>query len=116
MSDATDAILDVIDAITEYGSTITLKSITPGAYDTTTGETADVIADTITKALPKDYKGTELEAPDVYVDDVKFMLYTSDVITYHDKIVYDSVTYNIININKKILQDLNIVYTIQGRA
>ncbi len=116
MSDATDAVLDVIEAIDEYGSSITLNSIIPGVYDTTTGETADTVTPHVMKALPKDYKGKELDALDVHVNDIKFMLYHSGAIGYHDKIVYNSVTYNLLNIDKKILQDINIVYTIQGRA
>ena len=43
MSDATEAIKDIIEAINEYGSTITLNIITEGAYNPVTGDTDDTI-------------------------------------------------------------------------
>ena len=56
MSDATDAIEDIIEAINEYGSTITLNIITVGTHDTVNGgTTGGSTASVITKALPKNY-------------------------------------------------------------
>ncbi len=116
MSDATDAVIDIIEAIDEYGSAITLNSITTGVYDTTTGLTADTVVPHVMKALPKDYTSKELDNKDIHINDIKFVLYFDGPIGYDDKIIFNSVTYNLLNIDKKILQDVNIVYTIQGRA
>ncbi len=117
MSDATDAIADVIEAIEEYGSTVTLNIITAGTHDTVNGgTTGDTTVPVSTKALPKNYTSKELQNTEIHATDIKFMIYHSTEIAYKDNIVYDGKTYKLLNIDKKILQDLNIIYTIQGRA
>ena len=116
MSDATDAIFDIKEAILEYGSTITLNIITEGAYNTVTGDTDDIITPHSMKSLPKNYTSKELESPDIYVKDMKFMLYFDGEINYSDNLVFNGKTYTFLNIDKKFLQDENLIYTIQCRA
>jgi len=116
MSDATEAIVDIIEAIDEYGSGITLNIITKGEYDVIEGESADSITAVTTKALPKNYTSQELQNTDIHTTDIKFMLYYDGEISYKDNIVFDGKTYNLLNIDKKIFQDETIIYTIQGRV
>jgi len=116
MSDATEAIEDIIEAINEYGSSITLNIITKGEYDPVAGESSDITTPIITKALPKNYTSRELQNPDIHITDIKFMIYYDSEIAYKDNLVFDGKTYNLLNIDKKILQDETIIYTIQGRV
>ena len=116
MSDATDAIFDIKEAILEYGSTITLNIITEGAYNTVTGDTDDIITPHSMKSLPKNYTSKELESPDIYVKDIKFLLYFDGEIDYSDNLIFNGQTYKMLNIDKKFLQDENLIYTIQGRV
>ena len=116
MSDATEAIKDIIEAINEYGSTITLNIVTEGAYNPVTGDTDDTITPNPMKALPKNYTSKELESPNIYVKDIKFLLYFDGEINYSDNLVFNGQTYTFLNIDKKFLQDKNLIYTIQGRV
>lgn len=116
MNDATLAIQDIQDALAEYGSSVTLQLITRGAYDTTTGETADVVVNTPLKALPQNYDTRDIDGVKILATDIRFLLYYDGEIGDEDKIVFNSVTYNLLKIDKKILQDANLLYTLQGRA
>lgn len=116
MSDATDAIVDIVEAITEYGSSCTLRIVAKGLYNTTTGETSNVNTDVPTKCLIMNYDNKELESPDIHVDDLKFFIYYDGDVSIKDKIIFSGKTYNFMKVDKKILQDVNLLYTIQGRV
>ena len=116
MGDATEAIIDIKEAILEYGSTITLNIVTEGAYNPVTGDTDDTITPRPVKALPRNYTSKELESPDIYVKDIKFLLYFDGEINYSDNLIFNGKTYTLLNIDKKFLQDENLIYTIQGRV
>ena len=116
MSEATDAIIDIQEALEEYGSDIVLKSVTEGAYNPVTGETTDTVVTTNLKAIIKDFAGEELINDSIGVKDLKFMIYFASEIKYTDTITFDSKVYKILNIDKTILQNTNLLYIIQGRA
>ena len=116
MSDATEAIIEIKEAILEYGSTITLNIVTEGAYNPVTGESDDIITPHSMKSLPKNYTSKELESPDIYVKDIKFLLYFDGEIDYNDNLIFNGKTYTFLNIDKKFLQDENLIYTIQCRV
>ena len=115
MSDATEAIEDIIEAINEYGSSITLNIITKGVYNTTTGETSDTNAPVTMKALIQSYTSKELQNTDIHADDIRFVIYLDGAVEYKDTITFDSQVYKLLNIDPKYLQDENLMYTIQGR-
>ena len=116
MSDATDAILDIQEALEEYGSSIVFNSIVLGPYDPVLGEAPKIITPHPTKALISDYTSKELENNDININDVKFRFYYNGIIDYSDNIIFGGKTYNLMNVDKKILQDENLIYTLQGRA
>ena len=117
MSEATDAIIDIQEALEEYGSDIVLKSVTTeGTYNPATGETTDTVVTTNLKAIIKDFAGEELINDSIGVKDLKFMIYFASEIKYTDTITFDSKVYKILNIDKTILQNTNLLYIIQGRA
>jgi len=116
MSDATDAIVDIQEAVLEYGSSITLNTIVKGAYDPVEGEATDIVTPHSMKSLINDYTTKELENNNIRTTDIKFRFYYAGSIGYDDQIVFDGKTYTLENIDKKILQDENLIYTIQGRV
>ena len=116
MFDALDAINDIVEAIEEYGSTVTLNIITAGVYDTATGETTSTVVSFPTKAIPSNYTSREIDNTNIHATDLRFKIYYSGVIDYTYKIVFDGKTYKLMNIDKKIMQDTNLLYEIQGRV
>jgi len=114
MSDATDAIADIQEALDEYGSAITLQIITKGALDLDTGRKAETIVEHNIQALPGTY-GKDEQNENVHPKDIKFRFYFDSEIGYEDRIIFQGETYGIEQIDKKILQNENLIYTIQGR-
>jgi Mg/Co/Ni transporter MgtE len=114
MTDAQEAVIDIVEALTEYGSGISINVITEGVYDPTTGLKSKTTVSTNTKGLPRNYNSAEL-SDKIFVTDMEFRLYFSGTIAYKDTITYQSKTYTIMNIYKKVLQNTLIMYTIQGR-
>jgi len=116
MSDATDVINDIQEAIDEYGSDIILNIITIGGYDPIEGEGSDTPTPHNLASLIADYTTKELESPNIHVNDIKFRFYYNGEIGYDDQIVFGGKTYSLENIDKQILQNENLIYTIQGRV
>ena len=115
MSDATDAILDIQDALEEYGSDITLQIITQGAFNSNTGMKEVVIVPFLLKAIISTYSNKEAVDPNIHPKDIKFRFYSTQSIGYTDKILFQGDTYSIERFDKKIFQNENLIYTIQGR-
>lgn len=116
MTDAQSAIIDIQEALAEYGSVITFKSVTQGVYSPLTGN-AETTTDTITKAIIKRYASKELS--EVVKDNVAVNSYELSAMFYHsgevkvnDKIVLNGATYNIIYVSPLYLQDVIIKYEV----
>ena len=116
MSDALDAIEDIKEALEEYGSNIELRQITTGIFNPGEGETLDTFVDKPLKVLIKKYNSFERQNTEIHNDDLKLMLYFDESITYDDRIILLSSPYKILNIDKKVLQNENLFYTLQIRA
>ena len=114
MTDAQEAVIDIVEALTEHGSDVTINVVTEGVYDPSTGTKTKTTVSTNTKALPRNYNSDEL-SDKIFVTDMEFRLYFSGTIAYKDTITYQSKTYTIMNIYKKVLQNTLIMYTVQGR-
>lgn len=114
MTDAELAIIDVKQAISEYGSTIILRETTEGAYDPYNPEN-DINTDTNTKGIFKSSvsKNIANSVPQTFMEQFeKVIIIDSDVAidkTKH-KIVYKNVEYEIIWFNDPILQDETLLY------
>lgn len=116
MTDAQSAIIDVQEALAEYGSAITFKSITQGVYSPLTGNT-ETSTDTATKALIKRFASKELS--EIVKDNIAVnsyelsaMFYHSGTVKLNDKIVLSGVTYNIIYVSPLYLQDIIVKYEV----
>lgn len=110
MSDATDAIEDIVEAINEYGTSISLRSVSEDSYDPYTGSTV-TNTDVELKAF------VSLEASRVlsqqfakHTYDLALKTYHTTKITKADEIIYDGQTYKILYVSSKILQGTAIIY------
>ena len=114
MSEATDAIADLIDALDEFGTSITLNKITKtGAYVPATGAYATTTVATTKKAFIKQFASEKLvNNPLVKVSgyDVVFKLNHDEAITTDWTIVYNSDAYKILLVDTSILQNEDILY------
>ena len=114
MSDATEAIQDIIEAIEEYGSTIRIATETETGYDPYTGatysttyeDTKAVISKHASKSMSEVMEANRITS----AYDLSIKLYTTTELTKANKIVYDGDTYEITFISDKILQDTRIIY------
>ena len=116
MSEATETIVDIQEALAEYGSSIIIKKSVNevrNAYGVVT--TAATSTTENTKAFIKRYATNNIFMK-LYQDfinsyDLSIRLYTSQIINKEEyTISYQSQIYNIVDIEKKILQDEIIYY------
>ena len=105
------------DLINQFGSTVTLKKPSSSTYDIASGSTV-VIAGTETayKANIESYSSDEIQGL-IQSGDIKIMVPSEgiEIKMSEDKIIFDSIEYNIINIEPIYLQDIVIVYNLQVR-
>jgi len=104
------------DLINQFGSTAILKKPSSSNYDIASG-TNIVIAGTQTthKAHIESYSSEEIKGL-VQSGDVRIMVATIDSISVSkDKIIFNDIEYNIINVEPIIMQDTVIAYTLQVR-
>ena len=100
--------------INQFGSTITLKTET-NSYNTATGqiESSLVSSDPI-KAGIESYTSQEVQGI-VQAGDMKVMIGNAIVPTLNNKVVFNSNTYNIINIEPLYMENVAVIYTLQVR-
>jgi len=116
MTDAQSAIIDIKEALAEYGSAITLISVTQTGYNPATGGT-ETTASTSTKAIIKQYASTELSArvaDNVALNSYQLsaMFYFDGVVDIGDRITFRGETMNIIYVMPLYLQDTVIKYEV----
>lgn len=109
MTDAQTAIADIQEALEEYGTNISLKKVTAGAYNPLTGDTADTVVSTSMKAFINTSISSErLKLVGNY--DAVFTFYTSEAVDESYKISYESKDYQILHISRKVLQNTSMLY------
>lgn len=116
MSDAQSAIVDIQEALAEYGSTVTFRSVTQGVYTPLTGN-AETNTDTVTKAFIKQFATKELSdsiKDNVAVNSYELaaMFYITGTVKLNDKIIIGGVVYNIIYISPLYFQDIIVKYEV----
>ena len=105
------------DLINQFGSTVILKKPSSSTYDIASGQTIVVDGtEDILKANIESYSSEEIQGL-VLVGDIKIMIHSENVTINlaEDKIIFNSVEYNIINNEPIYLQDEIIVYQLQVR-
>ena len=115
MSFATNQNATAQRLITKYGNTMTLKSVTKGTYDPATGTTgADTIIETPIKGTFEQFSSDEIKG-DILQGDIKVLVALDFVPDTKSKLVFNSVSYSIIDISPTIAQDTTIMYQLQVR-
>ena len=108
----------VVDMIKEFGSTVILKKKASSTYNPATGKVETTEGATITlKGLIESYSSDEVQGL-IQVGDIKLMIANDETTLFDlssDKVVFNSVEYNIINIEPEILQDKIMFYLLQVR-
>ena len=106
------------DLINEFGSDVTLQKVATNTYDIGTGETITVDGATIALvAHIENFDSSEIGAL-IFAGDVKVIIAWNSTTTYDiatDKVIIDSVEYNIININPITTQNKVVTYELQLR-
>ena len=122
MSEATDAILDIKEALQEFGTDIIFQKITPGTYSPAGTTTTKV--ETNTKALIKKQASQRVENAFAYLSkiegvsssyEVVFTIYLPFEPTKKDKIVYKGLAYTILYVDSTVLQNETLKYEILAR-
>ena len=114
--DALDAIVDINEALSEYGNSMTLNVITVGVYNPDTGETTNTTSSSNLKCLDIPATIKQIDNTNIFSGDIFFKFYYNGVINSSSTITYNSKTYRIVYINPITLQDTLILYTVQARA
>ncbi len=113
MTESQTAILDILDALDEYGTAITLKRVVEGEYDPTTGDTLDVVTEYPMKAFIGQM-ASEKMANDPLVKtssyDAVFELYHTEKVTKGYLIEYGGFDYTILAIDSPVLQGDALLY------
>lgn len=116
--DAKEAIEDISEAIEEYGSYVTIRSVTKdqSTYDPRNPSSGIVNVDTPTKAListeaSKDLK-TSMPKELIGTYQIAMRLQSTEVITKAHKILYDGKVYEVLYPSKKVLQNEVLLYEI----
>lgn len=114
MSIAADLKQIAIDQIDDFGTDVIINAIS-SSYDTATGANTKTPTGTTQKAIIENYKANELGNL-VAVGDIKVTIAnkgTEPVIT--SQIVIDSLTHDVINVEKIVAQGVAVMYVIQAR-
>jgi len=109
MSDATDAIKDIKEAIAEYGSDIKIVTLTEGDYDPYTGATI-TRTEVPTKALISGTSTNEILNKAVDTFDLSIKMYDSTEITKDNLINFRGDDYEILFVDTKVLQNETLLY------
>jgi len=104
------------DLINKFGSTVILKKPSSSNYDIASGR--NIVADGTQishKANIESYSSEEIKGL-VQSGDIRIMIATTDYVSVQkDKIIFNSIEYNIINVEPLYLQDAVIAQTLQVR-
>lgn len=102
--------------LTQFGSTVTLKKPSASTYDIATGTTIVTPGtETVIKASIESYTSEEIKGL-VQAGDIKIMIPSGTAVDIaKDTIVFNSNTYQIINVEPLYLQNEIVIYNIQVR-
>ena len=106
-----------VKLLTKFGQTISFTNIVEGTFNPVTNTTSvDTLTPYTALAAPSDYTRFERDLESVRQDDVKLLIQSSTEPTIGDTFILDTVTYEVIAVDKVKAQGDTIVYTVQGRV
>ena len=109
MSDVTDAIKDIKEAIAEYGSNISIITLIEGAYDPYQGAT-ETRVETNTKALVGSTSTNEILNNIIDSYELSIRLYSAVEIKKDNLINFRGNDYKILYVDTKVLQNETLLY------
>ena len=102
------------DIIMQVGNSAVLRTKGVSVYDPATGTGTNSNVDTNIKVVFDKFTSEQIGG-DVLNGDVSFMVVTDTAPTNQDKILFQGLEYNIINIQPTIAQDLVFYYDVHSR-
>lgn len=110
-ADALDAIIDIKEALEEYGSDILIVTLEEGAYDPYTGATT-IRTEKPTKAIIKSTTSNESLAKAVDTYELSIKVYSATEITIDNLINFRGNDYKIVpnGLDSKVLQNETLLY------
>lgn len=107
-----------LDALSEFGQTVTRRAVASGAYDPATGATVLTTADTArTGALFNYGQGvTAIRGTLVQINDKQLLLDATDTVDADDLFIVGGVTYSIVSIGEVNPAGTRVLYDLHVRA
>lgn len=105
-------------AISKFGGDVTIRYVTAGAYNTTTGTTTETTSDTTTKGIVEGISNREVDNL-IKTTDKRLIIAANKVSTApgtKDRVVISSVEYQIIQVNTIEQDNTAITYEMILRA
>lgn len=108
---------EVTKLINSVGKTLTLRKVTEGSYDPSTGGISNTTADTTTKGMLLNYMDMQFDGDIIQHGDRKIVLRATDSVTpeIQDIVLDGSVEYRLIDVRQIEEAGVDIVYICQGR-
>ena len=112
LADAIQKAISNVSAIPGIGSDVTLRSVTTGAYNATTGAIAESTTDVALKAVFEDVNAREVNEL-VQADDRKCTVSANDISSAPstaDRIIYGGVSHQIVRVKTVMQSGVDISY------
>ena len=113
-ADAVQKAIKNVASIQGFGQDVTIRTITAGSYNTTTGVISESNSDATVKAVLEDVNMREVNEL-IQAEDKKITISAGDVTTKpttKDKVVISNILYNIIRVFTKTSGGTDISYTL----
>ncbi|MDX1353757.1 MAG: hypothetical protein R3254_12155 [Thiomicrorhabdus sp.] len=101
--------------LTQFGKSITLRTIAEGSYNPASGDVSKTPTDTTIKARVDEFSSYEIDSNIIEVGDVKVIIEGVYTFDKSDNLIIDSEIYDIINIKKIYAVEEIPIYEVQAR-
>lgn len=111
MQDAAQKIID------DIGKDVTLRRVTQGAFNTTTGALSSTTSDETVQALFLNFRNSQVDGSQIKMGDRKIVIAAQNVTKPEtdDLVISNSKTFRIIQVIEVEENDKNLIYTCQAR-
>lgn len=113
-----DLAADAHELIKEFGQTMTLKRLTPGAYDPATGTVSNTTTTETATGVELEYTSREIDGTMVLRGDKKLILSTTGIGApkVDDTVTIGTTVYTLKNVQPLSPGGTVVIYTCQARA
>ena len=110
-----DMAATALELLAEFGAPVTLRRVTPGAYDPATSSASSTITDLPTTGLVRDYKASLIDGTRILVGDKECVLSNEQAPKLTDKLPVDGVDWSIVDIKEINPAGTVVCYFVQVR-